>query len=227
MRRWYFVLRRGRVGDCQVLSALNIMTILFIDDLIKNQPASKGRFFVARIILKVLVSIMLYNHSKFIAFVIAVLFLSGCVHTSQPTAEQVKNRNLIENAKQVCGEATIEMTDSQREKIYNCIDQNAGFSDEKKKEEGSGNDVLTVLSSRCVHEHGYVHYIGEVKNKSKQKLSNIIAHVTFRTSTGEVVKTGEALLDFNPLMPSQTSPFTVLATDNPMIKRCELSFKVL
>lgn len=170
---------------------------------------------------------MLYNHSKFITCVVTVLFLSGCVHTSQPTAEQVKNRNLIENAKQVCGEATIEMSDTQREKIYNCINQNAGFLDEKKNAESSDNDVLTVLSSRCVQEHGYVHYIGEVKNRSKQKLSNIIAHVTFRTSTGEVVKTGEALLDFNPLMPSQTSPFTVLATDNPMIKRCELNFKVL
>jgi hypothetical protein len=46
-----------------------------------------------------------------------------------------------------------------------------------------------------------------------------------RTKDGELVKTDEAVLDYNPVMPGQTSSFTVMTSDNPMISNCVVRFK--
>lgn len=50
---------------------------------------------------------------------------------------------------------------------------------------------------------------------------------TFRTNSGELVKSDSALIDYNPLMPGQTSPFKSMGTDNPQITDCGLNFKYL
>jgi hypothetical protein len=49
----------------------------------------------------------------------------------------------------------------------------------------------------------------------------------FRTSSGELVKAEDALLDYDPILPGQTSPFKAGGTDNPAIQKCNLSFKYL
>lgn len=54
-----------------------------------------------------------------------------------------------------------------------------------------------------------------------------MAVVIFRTENGTLVKTDDALIDYDPLMPGQSSPFQVLATENPAIKKLSLSFKHL
>lgn len=86
---------------------------------------------------------------------------------------------------------------------------------------------LQLLSWSNYTEYGYIHVVGEVKNISNSKLDNVTAVVTFRTEDGTLVKTDEALIDYNPLMPGQTSAFTVLATENPAIKKLNLGFKHL
>ena len=58
-------------------------------------------------------------------------------------------------------------------------------------------------------------------------ISNAVAIGIFRTSSGELVKKAEALLDYNPIMPNQTSPFEAGTSDNPEIKKCTVSFKRL
>ena len=84
-----------------------------------------------------------------------------------------------------------------------------------------------MLSFQCVKEHGYTYVRGEVKNVSSTKLENVMAVGKFRTESGELVKTGDALVDYNPIMPGQTSPFEAGATDNPQITSCNLSFRHL
>ncbi len=84
---------------------------------------------------------------------------------------------------------------------------------------------LQLLSWRNYTEYGYIHVVGEVKNISNSKLDNVTAVVTFRTEDGTLVKTDEALIDYNPLMSGQTSAFTVLATENPAIKKLSLGFQ--
>jgi hypothetical protein len=36
-----------------------------------------------------------------------------------------------------------------------------------------------------------------------------------------------ALIDYNPLLPGQVSPFKAGGTDNPAIKKCEVGLKTL
>ena len=87
--------------------------------------------------------------------------------------------------------------------------------------------VLEVLSWRCDKEHRYIFVRGEVKNISSQPLKNVLAVGEFRTKSGELVKTETALLEYNPILPGQTSPFRAGGTDNPQIGGCNLAFKGL
>ncbi len=69
--------------------------------------------------------------------------------------------------------------------------------------------------------------VGEVKNISSTPIENVLAVGEFRTSAGELVKAEDALLDYNPILAGQTSPFKAGGTDNPEIKSCNLSFRSL
>lgn len=87
--------------------------------------------------------------------------------------------------------------------------------------------TLEIESWHCDKEYGYVFVRGEVKNVSSLKIENVVAVGEFRTKSGELVKSEDALLDFNPILPGQTSPFSVGGTDNPSIQSCQLAFKYL
>lgn len=87
---------------------------------------------------------------------------------------------------------------------------------------------LKVLSWNCGNDgHGYMHLRGEVKNISSSKIDNVMAVVVLRTADGDLVKSDTALLEYNPIMPGQTSPFHVISTHNPAIDKCSLSFKTV
>lgn len=86
---------------------------------------------------------------------------------------------------------------------------------------------LELLSWHCEKEYGYVHVRGEVRNVSPRKLENVVAVGEFRTKDGELVKSEDALLEYNPILPMQTSPFSAGGTDNPGIKHCGVTFKYL
>jgi hypothetical protein len=68
---------------------------------------------------------------------------------------------------------------------------------------------------------------GEVKNVSSDKLENVAAVGTWRTEKGDLVKSDDALLQFNPIMPGQVSPFETISTGNPQARTCVLAFQVL
>jgi len=86
---------------------------------------------------------------------------------------------------------------------------------------------LKLVSFNCVKEHGYVFARGEVTNLSPKILKNVVAVGTFRTADGTLVKSEDALLEFNPIMPGQTSPFSAGGTDNPAITKCGVNFKIM
>ncbi len=66
-----------------------------------------------------------------------------------------------------------------------------------------------------------------MKNISNQPLRNIEAVVVFKTRGGDFITSGSALIDYNPLLPGQTSPFKVMATHNPEMNKASLDFKEL
>jgi hypothetical protein len=71
----------------------------------------------------------------------------------------------------------------------------------------------------------YVEAEGRVKNISDEPIRSVVAVVQFESKSGEMITAGDALIDFNPIMPGQTSPFKVMETYNPMMKSASITFK--
>lgn len=92
---------------------------------------------------------------------------------------------------------------------------------------GSSTPVLEVKSWSCNTEHGHTSISGEVKNISDKPLKNVTAVATFKTKDGTFVKSANALIDYNPILAGQTSPFKALSSHNPAIGNCYVSFKTL
>lgn len=87
--------------------------------------------------------------------------------------------------------------------------------------------LLEVQSHRCEVEYSYVFVRGEVKNITTESLKNVAVVGEFRTKSGELVKSETALLEYNPILPGQTSPFRAGGTSNPQIAKCGIAFKYL
>ena len=54
-----------------------------------------------------------------------------------------------------------------------------------------------------------------------------MAVVTWLTDEDQFVTTDEALINFNPVLPGQTSPFEVMSQTNPAMSRFRVEFKTL
>ena len=76
-------------------------------------------------------------------------------------------------------------------------------------------------------ESGYAIFEGQVKNISSSPLENVDAVVTFYDSAGGFITSSDALIDFNPILPSQTSPFKVMKTENPAMRKAGVEFRHL
>jgi hypothetical protein len=88
-------------------------------------------------------------------------------------------------------------------------------------------DKLELLNSRGYDEHGYHFVEGQVKNISDQSLKNVEVMVQWFTNKGDLVKTDDALISYNPILPGQISPFKSITTSNPEMTRYTVSFKTL
>ncbi len=88
-------------------------------------------------------------------------------------------------------------------------------------------DQLELLSYKCTTEYGYFTISGQVKNISSESLKNVTAVGTTYTSDGQFINSDSALTEYNPILAGQTSPFKVMMTLNPAMKKCDVSFKEL
>jgi len=86
---------------------------------------------------------------------------------------------------------------------------------------------LELLSMNCYEEYSFFHITGEVKNITDKSLDNIEAVGSTYTKDGQLVKSDEALIEYNPILPGQTSPYEVLSTSNPEMAKCKVDFKEL
>ena len=76
-------------------------------------------------------------------------------------------------------------------------------------------------------EHDYATVEGEVTNLSSRPLANVEAVASFRDSAGTFITSNDALIEYNPIMPGQASPFKVMVKYNPLMHRAQLNFKEL
>ncbi|MER8546469.1 FxLYD domain-containing protein [Mesorhizobium sp. M1169] len=86
---------------------------------------------------------------------------------------------------------------------------------------------LKVESWQCTNEYGFAKVTGEVTNRSSEPIESLMVIGIFRTSNDEFVKSAEAMVDYQPLMPGQTSPFPAMTTDNPIMRNCNVAFKTM
>jgi hypothetical protein len=84
-----------------------------------------------------------------------------------------------------------------------------------------------LLSWSWRQEHGYAIIRGEVKNITSRNLDNIQVVASFYTDDDHFISTADAIVEFNPILPDQTSPFEAMATYNPRMRKAKIDFKEL
>jgi len=89
------------------------------------------------------------------------------------------------------------------------------------------SDQLALISSKGYEsEYGGYHYIeGTVKNITDQPLKNIVAVGIWLDKDGGFIKADDALIDYNPILPGQTSPFKTISSGNPAMEKYRVEFK--
>ena len=84
---------------------------------------------------------------------------------------------------------------------------------------------LRLLGHGCRKEQPYLICEGEVRNITGQPLDSVMAEIRFKDQAGTFVKAESALIDYQPLMPGQTSPFKVYTMGNPQIWHFSFGFR--
>ena len=89
------------------------------------------------------------------------------------------------------------------------------------------SSLLELKEFSWSSEHGYAIVEGIVTNTSGGRLENVQAVAIFNDSQGNFIKSDNAIIEYNPLLPGQSSPFKVHSTWNPAMKSCRVEFKRL
>jgi hypothetical protein len=76
-------------------------------------------------------------------------------------------------------------------------------------------------------DYGYAIANGQVKNNSSESLENVEAVVTYYDKNGQFITSDDALIEYNPLLAGQSSPFRVTTRWNPAMATAQLEFKTL
>lgn len=68
---------------------------------------------------------------------------------------------------------------------------------------------------------------GQITNVGYESLKNVSAQVTYYTASGGFITSDDALIEYDPLLPGQTSPWKVITRGNPAMARATVEFKTL
>ena len=88
---------------------------------------------------------------------------------------------------------------------------------------------LTLISSKGYESDGGGYHIveGQVKNISNQSLKNVKVVATWLDKNGGFIKSDDAIVEYNPILPGQTSPFKTMSSTNPAMSKYTVEFKTL
>lgn len=86
---------------------------------------------------------------------------------------------------------------------------------------------LALISSTCTYEYGFERCEGYVKNITSGALENVEVVITWGDANGTPYSTDDALIDYNPILPGQESPWSTIGTYNPALTRYRVGFKDL
>ncbi len=110
----------------------------------------------------------------------------------------------------------------------------AAYKKKKEKEEQETRKALQkslaelqILSWQWSEDYGYVTAEGQVKNIAGRRLEHVEALVTWYDKNENMITSDSALIEYDPLLPGQNSPFKVIARYNPAMKSAYLEFKTI
>lgn len=86
---------------------------------------------------------------------------------------------------------------------------------------------LMLISWSWSSEYGFATAEGQVRNISGRNLENVQAVVTWLDGNGNFITSQDAMIEYNPILAGQTSPFEVMARYNPAMKKARITFKYL
>lgn len=86
---------------------------------------------------------------------------------------------------------------------------------------------LELVSWRPYFSDDYAFVEGQIKNISDAPIRSVLAVVVWKGADGTFINTDNALIDYNPIMPGQVSPFKTITRRNPLMKVADISFQRL
>lgn len=87
---------------------------------------------------------------------------------------------------------------------------------------------LALLSATGGHSSdAFMKVEGQVENISSASLKSVAAVVTWYDKSDQFITSDTTLIEYDPLLPGQTSPFSVLTRANPAMQKYSVSFKHL
>ncbi|MDC0358157.1 zinc ribbon domain-containing protein [Oligoflexia bacterium] len=87
------------------------------------------------------------------------------------------------------------------------------------------NSDLELIKWSWSNSSSYVTAKGQVKNISGRKLKSVVALVSFFDKNDNFITSDTSLIEYNPIMPGQISPFSVIERYNPAMKTARVEFK--
>lgn len=142
-------------------------------------------------------------------------------YASSKAASQVTQERVQFEAQQKADRAR-KLADQQRRN-----EEERRRAEARKAQERVAEAQLVLFNWNWSSEHGFVTVEGQVGNISGRKLQNVEALAQFYTADKKFITSDSALVEYNPLMPGQVSPFKVMATYNPLMKSASISFKLM
>ena len=87
--------------------------------------------------------------------------------------------------------------------------------------------ALISMTSETSGGGGYAIVQGEVENISGAALKNVAAVATWYDKDGGFITSDTTLIDYNPILPGQRSPYKVMSRHNPAMAKYGIDFKSL
>lgn len=94
----------------------------------------------------------------------------------------------------------------------------------EQRDRALASSKLHLLKWSWSREHSYAIAEGQVKNLSNSRIENLKAVVTFYDKNGGFVTSDDALVEYRPLLPGQTTPFKTYTSWNPAIRKGKIEF---
>jgi len=91
---------------------------------------------------------------------------------------------------------------------------------------GASGQKLALLSAKCEPTAtSFVQCDGSVKNLTKDSMRNVQVQIVWLDAAGAVQRTDDAIIDYNPILAGQESPWKTIGTRNPALTQYRVAFK--